>query len=375
MIVFSGFVIASGILAITLAISGIRNWQLKGRTLAIIVLLPALLEIGLGLLATIFTHNQSCGPFVYSFDGKEFVFDSEPYAGAILVERTCYTELNELNSAERQCQIIMINELDETHYTDELKLLVVEHPIGTDAVCDVSGGIYAISSPFAPISAIEQPNIDIFTQLNEKDDIFWEGAQLTGCQSELIVEFPKPLKAKEAKLVTNVSNTLWSSALSSKFLKSCGAWYPMMSAVRSQARKGFIRFEVQAWENDRWVSKAYVRGASPHLPKDQIAVLDVSEIQGERLKLRLLPVSGFWRINNVAVDYTDNIPVDITELEATKAITRDGKDIRETLRADDGDAYILENGEYTTITFEELPLTSGMEHSFILKATGYYVVH
>jgi hypothetical protein len=148
-----------------------------------------------------------------------------------------------------------------------------------------------------------------------------------------------------------------------------------MSAVRSWARKGFIRFEVQAWENGKWTTKGWIRGASPHLPKDQVLVLDVSAIAGQSLKLRLMPAAGFWRINSTIVDYGDDVPMKAMELEAAEAVNHKGQDIREVIRADDDNFYVTEKSDYAIITFDEPPPVPNMAHSFVLKATGCYKIH
>jgi hypothetical protein len=377
-----------GIIAILLAIAAIRirEHQLKYRTLAIMAILIVILEIVPGLWSfepewREQTRKASCGPFVYSFDGTEFVLDSEPYAGAILIERTGYSELNRLAVVDGRYQLKITNELNETQYTDELKLLVVEHPVGTDIVSDVTGRIHTIASPVAPIFASEPPGTDILGLVSEKDNRFWEGGISDksfrigfGECKEVILEFPKPQYAKRAKLVMNVSNTLWSSSVASEFLQSFGNSYPAMSAVRSWARKGFIRFEVQAWEKGKWTTKGWIRGASPHLPKDQVLVLDVSPIAGESLKLRLTPAAGFWRINSAIVDYGDDVPMKATELEAVEAVNHKGQDIRQVLRADDDNFYVTQNGDHAIITFDEPPPVPNMARSFVLKATGYYKI-
>jgi len=379
--------LAMGIVTVVLAILAIIGRQFKGKTLAIVALVIGISEIWpvLGAYHPAFAEKAkkaSCGPFVYSFDGTEFVFDSEPYAGAILIERTGYSELNSLAAADRQYKLKMANELNEIQYTDELKLLVVEHPVGTDIMPDVTGHIHTIASPITPTSASEPPGTDILGLVSEKDNRFWEGGLSDksfstgyGERKELILEFPKPQNAKRAKLVMNVSNTLWSSSASAMFLQSFGNSYPVMSAVRSWARKGFIRFEVQAWENGKWTTKGWIRGASPHLPKDQVLVLDVSAIAGQSLKLRLIPSAGFWRINSAIAYYGEDVPIRVIELEAAAAVSHEGQDIREVIRADDDNFYVTEKGDHAIITFNEPPPVPNTTRSFVLKATGCYKIH
>ncbi|MBM3236819.1 hypothetical protein FJZ31_11060 [Candidatus Poribacteria bacterium] len=329
------------------------------------------------------TLPEACGPFVYSFDGKEFVLDSEPYGGAILKERTGYAKLNYLVPVDRKYQLRMTNELNETQYTDELKLLVIEHPVGIDIVPDVTGEIHAITSPVAPVAAHELPERDILHLVKMKDDQLWGDEpfyenpydERANARKELILEFPKPKNAKTARLVMNVCNTLYSTYKAREFLDHFGDLYPIMGFVRSFARKGFVRFDVEVWEDGRWKNKGCIRGASPYLPRDQIAILNVSKIKGDSLKLRLNLVDGFWRINSAIVDYSEDVSIRVREIEVAEAVNQKGEDIREAMRADDDNFYVTEKGDYAKITFNEPPPVPNMARSFILKARGYYKIH
>jgi hypothetical protein len=370
-----------GTTSIVLAIIALKKRHLGGVAQAWSAFIVGIFDTVIGGFASWVSWQlaRSCGPAVYSFNGEEFVFDSEPYAGAILVQQTRYSTLNHLTPVDGQYRIKMMNELNEIQYTNQLKLLVVEHPLGIDVVPDITGQIHTIRSPFAPTCACQLPRTDILHLLKAKGGIFWESAPseknfsiIFGRREKLILEFPKPASATRAKLVLRVSNTFWSSSVSSKFLKVFGNSYLVMSAVRFLARKGFIRFAVQAWENGGWKIKGWVRGASPHLPKEQVILLDVSAISGECLKLRLMPAVGFWRIYSAEVDYSDDIPVKMMELDPAQAVNHCGEDIRQTLTADDDNFYAAEKGDCVMIAFNEPLAVTNAARSFILKAKGYY---
>lgn len=381
------FALPFGIIALILAIIALIGRELGEKKLAVVAVVIS--ALGLVFCLLFFhpavkkkTEADSCGPYIYSFDGKDYMLDSEPYAGAILIEQTRYSELNHLVSVNGRYHLKMTNELDEIQYTDGIQLIIVGHPIGTDVVVDVTGLIHTVSSPFSPSRACELPGTDILALLGEKDGLFWESGQSSGslenilgrCK-EIILEFPKPQNAKKAKLVMNVSNTLLSSSMAARFLEVFGNCYPVMYAARSWAREGLIRFEVQAWENDKWITKGWTRGASPHLPKDVVSVLDVSAITGQYLKIRLLPATGFWRIDSAVIDYSDDVPISITTLEIAEAINHNGQDIKKPLKDNDNSFYVSKKGDYAVITFAEPPLVSKMARSFILKASGYYTFH
>ncbi len=71
------------------------------------------------------SDEESC-PFVYSFDGEEYVLDSEPCGVAVSegLKRPDWVELSSLKEVDGKSRVLLTNELGETQYTDELNRLV-----------------------------------------------------------------------------------------------------------------------------------------------------------------------------------------------------------------------------------------------------------
>ena len=76
--------------------------------------------------------KQSC-PFIYSWNGSEYVFDAEPYGGAVTrgLERDDYSELENLRAENGLYRLMVTNEVPETQYTNLMELQVVDHPAAT----------------------------------------------------------------------------------------------------------------------------------------------------------------------------------------------------------------------------------------------------
>jgi hypothetical protein len=77
--------------------------------------------------------KQSC-PFVYSWDGSQYVFDAEPYGGAITrgLEKDDFTQLEQLREQDGLYRLKMVNEVDETQLTNLTELWVVDHLLGPE---------------------------------------------------------------------------------------------------------------------------------------------------------------------------------------------------------------------------------------------------
>jgi len=89
------------------------------------------------VVAIALSTKQSC-PFVYSWDGTQYVFDAEPYGGAITrgLERDDYSELEHLREQNGRLPIAVNHEVDETQFTNFVELWVADHAPGTRVAAD-----------------------------------------------------------------------------------------------------------------------------------------------------------------------------------------------------------------------------------------------
>lgn len=347
-----------------------------------------------GSVLLILALKESC-PFVYSYDGEKFVFDAEPYGGSIckVLERTEWCGLEYLKEINGQYRIMVANEVDETQYTDEIKLVVVDHPEGTRVIPDTAGGIHTVSNPIIPSLAYDSKGRDISHYVSEKDWIFWtsrvEGKnpqKKEDLKDELIFEFSKPKDAAKARLVFNGCNTLFGSYAVKLFLDLYGNkvqdWYDEMNSLgpaffrtwnlREEVHTMWIRVETETG----WKTKGMVLGGGPYVSEDKLYTLDLSDVPGDTLKIKLTPPAAFWMINYLAVDYGENLPVKVTEIEAAAAIDHRGQDVRKILAKNDNIYLIMpEVGDSAELIFDSPPRMEGKERSIILKASGYYDIH
>lgn len=336
---------------------------------------------------------DSC-PFVYSFDGSSYILDSETYGGAPFkaAERTDYDNLDYLLPVDGKYHLKMTNELSETQYTDELKLIAVDHPKGAKVVPESYGTIHTISSPVAPFSATDFDGQDVTRIIAKKDELFWESNPFSKdpeipdeLRDGLILEFPKPPGARKAKLIANVRGTLWSAHLVRNVMELCGEgiddWHELMNRdpkARSNVMEMLVReglLLVKTWEGAGWKHKGHFWEVGPVIPKVQVLPLDVSAVEGERLRVKLECPVAIWMVDYVAVDYSDDETSQVKELEASEVIDQDGNDIRELLRSDDDRFYVTEFGDSANLTFHEPPVLEDFARSFILKTRGYYIIH
>jgi hypothetical protein len=118
-------------------------------------------------------------------------------------------------------------------------------------------------------------------------------------------------------------------------------------------------------------------GGGPFVSEDRVYTVDLRDVPGDVLRIKLTPPLGFWQIDYVAVDYGEDMPVaEAVELEPYEAYDSGGQDMRDVLAHADGWYMVMpEIGDQAVVKFLAVPEREGMERSYILKASGYYDIH
>jgi hypothetical protein len=340
--------------------------------------------------------SESC-PFIYSFDGQHYVFDAEPYGGAICqgLERTEWCGLEHLRETNGLYRVLIANELDETQYTDELKLIVVDHPIGVRVAPDAAGKIHTFAQPLAPLSAVQNREKDIFSLVFERDFKVWESRyedkpslRKEDLREELIFEFAKPRDAQKAKLLVNASTDFWGSRVAKEFLTLFGNkisdWYldvnargPEFQKVMSwYLREELYLLQVKVETPSGWKPRGIIYGGGPFVSEDKAYVLDIGDVPGETLRIKLTPPTQFWNIDFLAVDYSEDMEVDVMEIAPASLGAWNDPVVCELLEAKDDRYFIMpRTGDSAELVFPSPARMPGFDRSILLKASGYYDIH
>jgi hypothetical protein len=287
----------------------------------------------------------------------------------------------------------LTNELWETQFVDEFVLIVVDHPRGTKVVPSFSGRLHTLSAPQAPTKAIAQDGSDVLDLIEAKDERVWASNPFgrnpenkSHGRDAVELEFQRPQNAGTAKLLFNVQNTLWASYMQGQMLTLHGReldrWYSHMDSsvvARNSFKKAMIRegmLRVKLWNGEHWRDAAFVWEVGPSVPKDEIVEVDLHDIPGETLRVKVESTVGFWIINCVQADYTADVPIQIIALCPDKAVDHLGSDLRDVLRYNDGRHYVMPTTkDWAEFSFAAPRRSKDMARSFILKSTGYYTIH
>jgi hypothetical protein len=361
-------------------------------TLFVIGTGAALFAVALGiLLAT----KESC-PFVYSWDGTQYVFDAEPYGGAITrgLERDDYGALEHLRpDSAGLYRLLVTNEVNETQYTNSMRLFVVDHKPGARLEMDEFGRLHDVTTTMALSSARDQDGRDLTSWLGATDNLIWEplpAADPAGrVREDIVLTFPKPRGATQARLVTRASTGLWGSHMIRELLALRGTavsdWYAAIDSSRTaqdslrmwNVQQELYVLKLDVDEGGTWQPRALLPGGGPFIAETRVVPIDVRRAVGDSLRLRIRPPSGFWALNSFAVNYAEGAsPVVVDTVAPLSARAYDGRDVLPDLSSSDDRYYAMPTtSDRAVVTFRAPAPRPGMERSIFLHTRGYYRLH
>jgi parallel beta-helix repeat protein len=336
------------------------------------------------------SQNWFSCPFVYSWDGEGYRLDSFVFTWSYrqALESTDYDNLEYLTPADGKYSLKMSEELFEISYVNELKIMVVDHPDGTQIVPDALGNIHTLRDPYAPIAGEEEDGTDCLGKVKDRDGTCWTSnpdnkdlSKEEDLRDGIILTFDKPEAAQIAKVVVNFQTTKLVDDISINLLKLegekrdeglCARLNLDPSEVEAMYELLYL-LHLKVWNGSEWVSEGtFFPEPGSWISRDDIKTIDVSGIEGNTIKIKLESLTGLVQIDAVRMDFSADEAVITTELSATTAVDANGTDVAPEILANDDQYLVLEQGDYAYLSFDEIAATPIYDRSYIIKARGYY---
>ena len=338
------------------------------------------------------TNMSSC-PLVYSWDGSHWRLDSGTFGGAIVeaLQRTDVDNLDYARAEDGTLRLRVANELAETDHLDALAVLAVDHDPTLSVAPDPAGGIHTVGALERPLSATDFRGADALARVRDADGWNWESGvtgrdagRASDLTDGLVLAFARPRGATRAHLVIDANSSPWGNYLLSEFIRAHGAataaWYDSMNARPAAARAMQARLAREAFlaaslrTGSGWTPAGTFWEAGPEIVKRQALDLDLANVTGDTVYVRLASAPAFWTIDRVAMDFTPDRAVTVRELPLLTARDLAGRDVAPLLAAADHRDLALAHGDAATVTFAVPPLPSGLARTFLLRSTGWYHV-
>ena len=194
--------------------------------------------------------------------------------------------------------------------------------------------------------------------------------------------FKKPLDTGNGKLILNAKNSFWLDYIYGKFNEQFGSFYndfaESQKKVPAQKNNQWsldqgIPLSVYLETGKGWEFVDYFNVIGPLASRDMIMPIDLSEVNGDKVNIKLECGFMFWEIDYAAMDFSDNLPAKVYHLCPACAMDEKGNEVTSALTSID-DKYLIqpEVGNEVTINYSVPPPEKGDLQSIFLHTSGYY---
>ncbi len=356
-----------------------------GKTVATYIWASIGITAGVLVIVTIvYALTKSSCPYVYVDDGEVFVFEGEIFGGAIAKNllRDDYMPLSSIKSKNGEFRIRISNELKERQYTDLAQLIVINHANNQQVLLDKSGNPQLLTMAIPPVKATSFNGENLLPTLVDKDSevYFFNEPEFT--KNGMVMKFDKPSNAENGKLILKGKNTLWFDYLFGEFLSKFGGsfdkWMGKQSQIPSSERlqkvlENDFPLSIYIKKNSEWELVDYLMTVGPLASREFVIPINLSEITGKEVEIKLETGFMFWEMDFAAMDYAENQDLKITQIKPTIAMGSGSKNWTSSLQKPDGEYMAQENiGEVTEMVFKAPPAHKNQSQTVFLHSRGYY---
>jgi hypothetical protein len=333
--------------------------------------------------------SDSC-PFVYSYDGEKWNFEHEAFPFSVIkpAEERTYDRLKYLKEVNGSYYLRIREELTEVSFIDDFKFYLVDHEKEGFVMPSLDGSVHVIQNLEEPISCFDKKNNNCLREVVGVDDLSYKDdfslidiEDKSTYQDWIILDFEKPEDATFVKLFLNVKKQQVISDMWSFYLKNIGenywnSWQNLLgsdslSSLFKNMLSNIIDLRVEVWDGDEWVSQGYIKAGLDTLD-DFLITVDISEVDSESLKVRLISTKGFYEIFYVAADYSDDGEMKVSLIEPEYVIFNDEVDVGLKLGVEDENYLTLVKGDYVDLKYD-LPVEhEDWQRDSYISIKGYY---
>lgn len=328
-------------------------------------------------------------PFLYSEDSNGNIhFEHEPISFKLLktVEGASYGTLRLLQAQNGLYYIQVIEEGSSITVLDNIQLYAVDYvDDGTvlDLFFDIAGNPHTIRQRLTPVSFVDQHGNSYLNEVLNKDGAFAQyDITNDSTLSYFTATFDRPNNNRYAKFMFSVQDAGNTSILLQQLLSTFNApqnfWWLDQAFMASPVYKQYIKnifdameVKVQVWNGTEWITQGSVE-LGTYLMESFLVELDLEGITGNQIQVRLVaPTAGEYLIDDVSIDFTENLPMIIHTMTLESAILNGTIDVLDILSAANNQYVELAYKEGVRFGFGAPALASGYSRGFGVKMTGY----
>jgi hypothetical protein len=290
-------------------------------------------------------------PYVFAWNGHNYVKDNNLLPASETGNGTDTKDYYKLEQplipvrqgTQSSLYSLQIREFEnETDYIDQVKLMVIDHPQGTNIAVTPEGEILTYTNPTSPTSCIDNHGINRLNEVGTMNgNVNDPSTYFQGYEGDwLVLDFGK-VTGPYAKLILRDDQKCCDVCINVQILDSSGNW----QTVEVLHPRDF-------WGIEAVNMAAYAQGKSD-------------------FKVRLL-WTATHRLDYVGLDTSPPAQIKVSSISPTLAVHSTLGDVRAKLLSDDEQCVKLVSGQQVTLTFLVPNTTQTLNRDFIFYTNGYY---
>lgn len=326
-------------------------------------------------------------PHVFADTPEGELYQGEVFTGAThpQLERPDWLPLPSVTEKNGRYHLKIANENAEIQHMNLAGMLAVDHPAGQQILFDKYGKMQVIAKSVVPESARDACGLDQMDAVSHPDNVLYVGNEVVNndrAEDGLVLKFRKPANAQIARLIVRARTGPWLGFAHQHLQKDMGKYAPMVrklflkksgSSLRKWTLEQNIPISVFVRNTGgAWNYVDYFELAGGQSLRSQVLEVDLSQIQGETVEVKLAYGFKFWEIDWVALDFTNPEPLEIKHLPLVSAEDHAGQSVKALLNYDDQLYNTQKKDDFALLQFESVPLASGLERSLFFQTKGHY---
>jgi hypothetical protein len=329
---------------------------------------------------------SSCNcPQVYVDNNGVYSFTSGLYSGAVYssLERMDYLPLKSIPPGANSISFKISNAKNEEQFINKVELLQVNHSPETNVLADRHGNIFSYKNLQAPLSAVTDGRNDMKNVLLKTDEIYYsfDNSKNKDGFSDVTLSFYKPANTDNAKLRIHARNTYWAGLLHKEFVQLFGDGFEQWRQKQEKADPK----ELEKWQTDQalplmvyikkgdgWKFVDYFPMIGNTATRDMIMQVNVEDIPGDTIELKLETAYRFWDLDFAGIDYSADENLTTTVIEPVQVFKSDSTDQKEILHSNDKEYTHLTNEESVVFKYAAPASMENNVASYFLVSGGYY---
>lgn len=337
--------------------------------------------------------KNGSSPYVYSLDKDgEFHLEHEPISYNVLrsLESTNFGTLKLIEANGGKYYIQVIERGISTTNVNGVKMYAVDYINDgevIDLLFDIYGNPHTIKAHSLPKSFVDKYGNSFLNEITSIDEVFTYIIEDDRGFAEFIATFDRINNNRYAKFIITVmdkgnTDEAWFELLE-MFNGKQNLWLLDQLILSSDYNKEMIKniqsvleLKVQVWDGKNWITQGSIQPGAL-LNETFVVNLDLLGINSSEIMVRLLmPTTTSFAIDYVAIDFKENLPMIIHELELNSALLHNGVNVFDIVSDLNNNQHVtLKDEEYVMFGFNEIELLAGYTRGFGVEMKGFIYTH